>query len=120
MPEMLSQSLAVLPPEGALHKLIKQAVLSSREIEVVGLIMPGDRLVLLTNHSKSPQNGFEVSRREIFDVISGQPDLDRVIFWHSHPGGGIGPSRIDMQQKMPVFRHLVVSIVNDDLVYTFY
>lgn len=43
-----------------------------------------------------------------------------VIFWHTHPGGGIGPSRVDMQNKPPSGYNLVIALTEDGPVPTFY
>ena len=33
-----------------------------------------------------------------------------VIIWHTHPGGGVGPSKSDIDGKQPGFSYLVVTI----------
>lgn len=118
-----SRSWVALPPEGGTHDRLKQVILRKRPEEAVGLIASDGRVIELTNTSSQPESNFEITKLELLEVLSSESntgDVGQMIFWHSHPGGGIGPSRTDMQQKMPYLQHLVVSIVDDDLVYTFY
>lgn len=120
MGETSSRSWVALPPEGKAHEAIKQVVLSERPREAVGLLTNDGRVIQLTNRSGEPENNFEITKVDLLEALSSESNLTGLIFWHSHPGGGIGPSRTDMQQKIPHLQHLVVSIVDDDLVYTFY
>lgn len=120
MPEMSSISWVALPPEGEVHRIITELVLKNQSQEVVGIITADGRVVELPNLSPHPSANFQVSKADLLKALAGESDLSNLVFWHSHPGGGIGPSRTDMQQKIPYLQHLVVSIVNDDIVYTFY
>jgi len=47
-------------------------------------------------------------------------DPQDVTLWHSHPSGGVGPSRIDMQQKIPMANHLVLALVEGEVIPTWY
>jgi proteasome lid subunit RPN8/RPN11 len=47
-------------------------------------------------------------------------DLAELTLWHSHPNGGVGPSRIDMQQRLPHFEHLVVTLDSGRVLFTWY
>lgn len=50
-------------------------------------------------------------RIELEDWILDQPPEYRgMIIWHTHPDGGIGPSREDMQAKPPKATFLVVAL----------
>lgn len=40
--------------------------------------------------------------------------------WHTHPGGGMGPSTIDMRNKIPDLNHLVVTLTPEGPVPTWY
>jgi len=120
MDTMWSPSWAGLPPEGKTHDELKLVILRERPREAVGLLTDDGRVILLTNQAKHPEDTFEVSKAELLEHLSEEPNWRNLVFWHSHPGGGIGPSRTDMTQKIPFLEHLVVSIVDDDLVYTYY
>lgn len=115
-----SRSWVALPPEGRTHDELKRVVLQEQPREAVGLLTDDGRVIMLTNQAKHPEDTFEVHKGELLEYLSEEPNWRNLIFWHSHPGGGIGPSRTDMQQRIPFLQHLVVSIVNDDLVYTYY
>lgn len=120
MDMMSSRSWVALPPEGEAHDRLKQIIFQAAPKEAVGLFTGDGRVIMLTNHSSHPEDHFEVHKGELLEHLSGELNLQELVFWHSHPGGGIGPSRTDMKQKIPFIQHLVVSIVDDDLVYTYY
>lgn len=123
MGQTSSASWVALPPEGGAHDRLKRAVFRKLPEEAVGFLTVEGRVIELTNRSIKPEANFEVTKADLINVLSDESnytDLTRIIFWHSHPGGGIGPSRTDMQQKIPGITHLVATIVDDDLVYTFY
>lgn len=90
--------------------------------EAVGIIDGVGKVFLLTNLSKSPHNGFEVSKNEILNLFTtGQaqwPELSTL--WHSHPSGLVGPSRIDMKQKTVFKYHLVITLLEDGEELTWY
>lgn len=107
--------------EGNLKKRLRDIVIATAPREAVGLILPPRQVVELINLEESMSN-FRVSRDGILTAIAGveREYLDEVVFWHSHPGGGIGPSTIDLQQKTRFTYHLVVSLVDGDIVSTWY
>lgn len=104
------------------HQLLRIVAMIAPH-EAVGLLW-GDRLVTLKNASPSPEDSFAVEISEIRGVVHAleipYDRLDELIIWHSHPAGGVGPSRFDMRNKTPLKHHLVVSLVEGDLVATWY
>lgn len=94
--------------------------------EACGLLLPtpvkGRWVWELPNRSKTPQDSFEMSGEdmaylleEIFDH-----DLDLIqtmvpglTAWHTHPGGNLGPSLFDLQNKPANIKSLVVSLPKD-------
>ena len=98
-----------------LTKLVEQELPN----EAVGLILvcqSGLNHVLpVINRSHSPQDSFMVKTLDILDAIEAAGLTKESIIWgdsvlwHSHPGGVIGPSRVDMRQKLEGIRHLVLS-----------
>lgn len=92
--------------------------------EAVGIIYQG-KVFQLKNISESPHNSFAVDVTELKLLLrhrtSNIQDIqDNVYFWHSHPAGGVGPSREDMRNKTPLKHHLVLSYVDGDIVPTWY
>lgn len=90
--------------------------------EAAGLIDGVGKIFHLTNKSESPHNSFVVDRAEIAAMVSKGNFVysDEVTLWHTHPSGLIGPSKIDMQQKTPFKRHLVVTLLGDEIKLTWY
>lgn len=93
--------------------------------EAVGLLYraPGEPEVVVELHniSDEPTTSYIVPTASIekglrlitgLDDVTEVPETD-VVLWHSHPTGALGPSRKDMQTKLPGLRYAVVT-VNDE------
>lgn len=108
--------------EGAQRAALLNAVIRAEPREAVGLLTNDRRVIPLPNRAYEPENTFSVTKEDILSAIRGHEieDLTNLTLWHSHPGGGVGPSKVDMQQKVPFLDHLVVTIVEDDIVLTWY
>lgn len=106
--------------EGRLKHELRTIVEDKAPREAVGLILKSGQVLELTNYAPVPEKGFEVSKAQILKKLQDLPDLLDVIFWHSHPAGGVGPSATDLKHKTPFSFHLVVTLVEDDIVATWY
>lgn len=106
------------PAEAKLLELVHNAV----PREAVGLLTNDGRVIGLPNRAEQPENNFAVIREDILNAIRMHEleDLQDLTLWHSHPHGGVGPSRIDMQQRLPFLNHLVVTVTDTGVVYTWY
>lgn len=87
--------------------------------EAVGLILNGTQIVQMFNHSTSPHNSFLVKKEQILERVKNS-SLQDAVLWHSHPSGGVGPSRVDMQQRTKLLHHLVVSLTENGPVFSWY
>lgn len=106
--------------DGKTHQQLLQIVKAKFPREAVGLLLANGEVVELTNTSVT-DNQFQINRTELLELlVTNEIDIYSATLWHSHPKGGVGPSRIDMQNKTVFPYHLVVSLANDDLVYTWY
>lgn len=106
--------------EGLLEKQLLEITKARYPHEAVGVILSDQQVVELTNYSDRPEHNFEIRREELLQALSTETDLQEVVFWHSHPHGGVGPSRVDMQQKTPFRYHLVVSLVDNHVTPSWY
>ena len=94
--------------------------------EAVGLILPNGQVVELLNHAYDPSTAFAVKGKDIQDVfVAYKLPLTRdtirdSVLWHSHPGGNIGPSRTDMKNKLELMQHLVLSVIDGEIVASWY
>lgn len=88
--------------------------------EAAGLILSNDLVVSLRNHAEHPEDTFSITREDIVAAIPDGIDVSDAVLWHSHPSGGIGPSRIDMQQKTAFPYHLVLALVDGEIIPTWY
>lgn len=110
--------------EGRLKQRLLYEVLKHAPNEAVGIIYQ-ELVFPLKNQAEEPEKNFEIDVADLKQLIEdhGIPlrsVFEHVHFWHSHPGGGVGPSRADMENKTPLKHHLVVALVDDDLVPTWY
>jgi len=105
--------------EGKLEEELLRIALLRSPHEAVGLILSNNEVIELPNHSSEANAQFEVHREDIVEALSGKDLLD-IVFWHSHPSGGIGPSRVDIQQRTPFPHHLVIAIDQGAIVSSWY
>ena len=86
--------------------------------EACGILLPvahrGKSVFELPNRSKRPADSFELWGADIMLQLEAlgdyDEDIDTLTIWHTHPGGGVGPSATDMATKPEVFTHLVVAL----------
>lgn len=90
--------------------------------EACGLLLlsphRGQWVVELPNRSKAPRDSFQFYGSDASLELEGYDD--GVIIWHTHPGGGIGPSRDDMKTRHPEYWYLVVALTESGPVATFF
>lgn len=105
--------------EGTLERQLRAMITEAVPQEACGLIVSDTSAILLQNHA-GVEGHFKASRSEILRAVSTMGHIENVAFWHSHPGGGIGPSTFDLQHKTPFVFHCVLSLVDGELVPTWY
>jgi proteasome lid subunit RPN8/RPN11 len=108
--------------EGSLADELDVMIHDALPRETGGLIIDGREAVELTNYADL-DSAFAFHLVELRQAVRGIPVeevSERVVLWHSHPGGGVGPSREDMQNKTPLKYHLVLALVDGNLVPTWY
>lgn len=98
--------------------------------EACGILLPtrwqGRQVFEMPNRSLRPQNSFEFRTGDLVMVLEdwfhsvGREAWNDVTLWHTHPAGGVGPSRTDMQCKVPEIGHLVVALTDEGPVPTWY
>lgn len=105
--------------EGQLMTELARIADLRRPAEAVGLILPDDKVVELPNRSLQPHNRFEILGSDVKltleanSVPLNQNGLENCTLWHSHPSGGVGPSRTDMRHRVSVMSHLVITLAED-------
>lgn len=102
-------------------KKLHEAAVDHDPQEAVGIIVDENHVIVLPNHAADPTRNYELFKSEILQALNELEDpAESIVIWHSHPGGGIGPSRIDLQNKVPDVPHLVISLVDGDAIPTWY
>lgn len=95
-------------------------VLKACPFETGGLILDDGRVVQLPNKADNPSNSFQIDRSDVVEALLNENETRTLTIWHSHPGGNIGPSRTDLRLKTAIPYHLVLALVDGDLVPTWY
>lgn len=99
---------------------IQRLGMAKTPCEAGGLIVPTDDMppslwiIELENISDSPHDTFltdlGVAEERVKLRLEGCSDPADVWLWHTHPGGHIGPSRMDMERRIEGVNYLVVSL----------
>lgn len=93
--------------------------------EACGIVTPDQQVISLSNQTPTnPGDSYAVDGDELVEAISEysrrcdvQPEsLTRAhfIIWHTHPGGQIGPSKGDLETRLPDFQYVVVTLPNGE------
>lgn len=120
---MTSSESSIRAVEGALADALEVRALAAYPEEAVGLLTNDGRIFELPNHAPERGANFRVYKEDILSCIRMnelEDDLVGLTLWHSHPNGGVGPSRIDMQQRLPFLQHLVVTLESSGAIFTWY
>ena len=89
---------------------------------VLGRPQGSRRLRELPNRADTPEDEVLMTSEDITRTLEGMGALVgglEVVFWHTHPGGNVGPSRMDMRFKREQLgnaRCLVVTVPTGEAV----
>lgn len=76
------------------------------------------RLYHLANESLEPTKGYSMSPMSIGEAIQSQEEWDkRTTIWHTHPGGLVGPSEMDLRAMVDGCRYMVVTLPSGEVTY---
>ena len=92
--------------------------------EACGLLLPtpinGVQVIELPNRSTEPRDSVEMKGEDMLlaleMVFRGDfPEelIDGLTAWHTHPGGHVGPSKFDLENKPARLKSLVVTLFDD-------
>lgn len=94
--------------------------------EAAGFLLPDGSVIELANRSSTPRTRFEFNPDDVAIALEAaqlrptSEQWDRAVFWHTHPGGGLGPSSIDMKNRVGPITHLVVALTDEGYIPTIY
>jgi len=127
-PTSTSSFLALTPDDPIVKDIVRQA--DGVDTELCGVLVPtllhGSHIVMLPNRSKFPHSAFEIRGEDLrLALEQWLEDNDsslwtQVVFWHTHPGGGVGPSTVDLKNKPKGANSLVIALTKEGPVLTFY
>lgn len=90
--------------------------------EACGLLLVtphrGRSVIELPNRSLKPLDSYLFHGSDARIELEGYED--GFVIWHTHPGGGIGPSREDMRSRHANFWYLVVALTDNGPIPTFF
>lgn len=95
-----------------------------RPAEACGVLLPfpwkGRQVFEMPNRSKKQNDSFALLSDDVTmtlqDWIADHPDSavwENITIWHTHPSGGVGPSKEDMDNRIEVCGNLVVALTED-------
>ena len=78
--------------------------------ETGGVLLRGN-LIELPNSAPADDQGdrYVLTIDQLRETL-GDASVDDVLFWHTHPAGGVGPSSVDLQARLPGFQYMVVAL----------
>lgn len=93
--------------------------------EACGIITPDLRVVSLPNATPTDsESSYAIVGEDLVEAIDDYVDRSGVepqsltraqfIIWHTHPSGQIGPSRGDLDNRLPDFQYVVVALPNGE------
>jgi proteasome lid subunit RPN8/RPN11 len=92
--------------------------------EACGILLPykvkQHQVIELPNRSKTPHDEVLMTGEDVLlelEAIFGDDGLpegfaESLTFWHTHPGGNLGPSKYDMKHKPNIGKSLVVTLTD--------
>jgi proteasome lid subunit RPN8/RPN11 len=115
----MPQSKVYIPLEVIVPHLLAVG-LEERPHEACGLIIPEvDQAPInwvkkMINRAENPFNSYRLDPATIQqlteDLGRDNPAWDNVIVWHTHPSGHVGPSDLDIKERIDGLKYLVVAI----------
>jgi proteasome lid subunit RPN8/RPN11 len=90
--------------------------------EACGIVVPDfgkpadDWVHELDNRSTDPLTSYEIDTATIKQLAEEPETWSDILVWHTHPKGGVGPSRRDVESKVPGLRYLVISLPRGEAV----
>ena len=108
-------------PEPALGEIL-EAGFAAYPFETGGILFPRVTSVdgkltwiaVLNNIADFPGKMMEFDRRDFIEAglqfVQSEDDWSTLTVWHTHPAGGVGPSRRDMKNRIPQMGNLVIAL----------
>lgn len=105
----------IYPTEHAALEAIRAIGIECAPEEACGILVQESfeewRVVQLKNRAEDTTTGYKIDPETIGQIVK-NPDAwyNKTQVWHTHPGGTVGPSEMDMRTKVDKVRYVVVSI----------
>lgn len=113
-----------IPEPWASPEVVDQILRIGREqspAEACGIVTPDLRVVVLPNrHPTSTRDSFVIEAKDLVDSVMAYMERTGVkpheltrghfLVWHTHPGGQVGPSQGDLDNRVEGFQNMVVTL----------
>lgn len=95
-----------------------------RPNEACGILLPykvkNHQVIELPNRSKTPHDSIVMLGSDVIlelEMLFADSELpvgfaEQLTFWHTHPGGNVGPSQYDMEHRPKIGKSLVVTLTD--------
>lgn len=108
------------------HMLMLHWGLEEAPLEACGLLIGHETLagtliaLKLRNISPSPRDSWRIDTawvmHHLFPRMTRAEFYDQVMVWHTHPGGTLGPSRMDLETMKTGVHYCVVTVPTGEVV----
>lgn len=70
----------------------------------------------MINRSETPEFAYSIDPATVRALVTDAKAWEDVLVWHTHPSGLVGPSKPDMEARIPGLRYLVVTLPRGEAV----
>lgn len=85
-------------------------------LETGGVLLKGELLELPNQAPMDERTDRYLIYLGHLETVIGDASVDDVLFWHTHPGGMVGPSKMDMEGRLERFQYMVVALTENDAI----
>ena len=113
------QRVALPSVEAALDHIFDLGMEGAPE-EVCGLIVnetAGCMVVPMINRAEDPTASYRIDGQTLRQLALKPKTWEHVAVYHTHPGGDVGPSALDLEHKLDVVKYVVVTIPTGEKVW---
>lgn len=82
-------------------------------LETGGVLLKGRLLELKNEAAPADQYDSYSIKMPALEAAIGNATIDDVLFWHTHPAGNVGPSKMDLEGRLEGLQYMVVALTKD-------
>lgn len=82
-------------------------------LETGGVLLRGVLIEMKNQAAEAERTDQYLFTVDALEAVIGDASIDEVLFWHTHPGGMVGPSKQDLEGRLEGFQYMVVALTED-------